>query len=60
MLQEFLKIVFIYEFFDSFNPELSDYGINIPWPRNIKYRQKFFTQITKNDLILNSTPENRL
>ena len=30
MLQEFLNIVFIYEIFDSLNPELSDYEVNIP------------------------------
>ena len=30
ILQEFLNIVFIYEIFDSFNAELSNYGVNIP------------------------------
>ena len=41
MLKEFFKIIFIHEFLDSFNPELSDYGINISWPRNIKHHQNF-------------------
>ena len=44
MLQEFLKTVFIFEFFDSFDPELSDYGTNIPRPKDIKHLQKFLTR----------------